>query len=58
MTVLYDLRVTVEESDLVEARAAWQAAESRGAPPDRVEELLGDYARLVRARAAQEAERT
>ena len=58
MTVIHDLHVTVQERDVTEARAAWLAAENGGAPPARVEELLDDYARLVRARAAQQAERT
>ena len=57
MTVIDELRVTVGERDVAEARAAWLAAESGGAPAARVEELLDDYARLVRARAAQRAER-
>ena len=57
MTLIDELRVAVHERDVAEARAAWLAAASLGAPRDRVVELHDDYLRLERAREVQELER-
>ncbi len=50
---LADLRVHVTDDDIATARDALARARADGAPPERVDELAADHARLVRARTVQ-----
>ena len=50
------LRVEVTGADIADALRRWEAADSGGASPARVELLRADYVRLISAQAQQIAD--